>query len=71
MNNVKRSAWYCPSCQSMHAPHCDTCPNPADAIATKTMPQHASIGPTRADCIARFEMANFAGYDGKFAALVA
>lgn len=39
MNNVKRSAWFCPSCQSMHAPHCDTCPNQADAVATKVMPR--------------------------------
>lgn len=21
-----RQAWYCPSCQKHHAPHCDSCP---------------------------------------------
>lgn len=65
MNNVKRSAWFCPSCKSTHAPHCDTCPNQADAIATKVMPR---VFPnlsdkTRSDCIAMFDnRKNFAGF---------
>lgn len=23
---MSREAWFCPSCQKHHAPHCDTCP---------------------------------------------
>jgi hypothetical protein len=23
---IDRKAWFCPSCQKHHAPHCDTCP---------------------------------------------
>ena len=26
-----RAAWFCPSCQKHHAPHCDTCPGPVVA----------------------------------------
>lgn len=25
---TERKAWFCPSCQKHHAPHCDSCPNP-------------------------------------------
>lgn len=26
------AAWFCPSCQKYHAPHCDTCPGPEQAV---------------------------------------
>lgn len=29
MEMTLRAAWFCPSCQRYHAPHCDTCPAPA------------------------------------------
>lgn len=28
---IVRQAWFCPACQRHHAPHCDTCPAPAQA----------------------------------------
>lgn len=29
---MERKAWFCPSCQKHHAPHCDTCPGVAGAL---------------------------------------
>ena len=31
---AERKAWACPSCGKTHAPHVDTCPEPAIAIGT-------------------------------------
>lgn len=39
------AAWFCPSCQRYHAPHCDTCPKPADAIGTTPIPAVRPISP--------------------------
>lgn len=33
-----RAAWFCPSCQKHHAPHCDTCPAPARYGLPGTLP---------------------------------
>jgi len=29
---MTREAWFCPSCQKHHAPHCDTCPGGTGGI---------------------------------------
>lgn len=29
-----KTAWFCPACQKHHAPHCETCPAPVDAVST-------------------------------------
>lgn len=31
---MTRQAWFCPSCQKHHAPHCDTCPGPSGQVVT-------------------------------------
>lgn len=28
-----KQAWFCPSCQKHHAPHCDTCPGLVDLVS--------------------------------------
>ena len=33
-----RQAWFCPSCQKHHAPHCDTCPGLSDVVAAPRQP---------------------------------
>lgn len=32
-----RSAWFCPSCQKHHAPHCDTCPGGTGGIEAQPL----------------------------------
>ena len=38
MNNLNRAAWFCPSCNAYHAPHCETCTGKANAISVVRTP---------------------------------
>lgn len=34
---MSREAWFCPSCQKHHAPHCDTCPGGTGGIEAQPL----------------------------------
>lgn len=47
--SMEHKAWFCPSCQKHHAPHCDTCPGVAGAQPTPA-PAHPGIIPYEPPC---------------------